>query len=362
MKRLFSFLLIAALMFAVAPDAHAAEDRYSVPGGYDYTDIKTRGSWGAPCNLSTAAELLSTDLSDASARIFAAVEADEQILSYGGAGRDIYADILTYATALFLARHYDHIIEAPAALQLGKSDMTALRQSYWEVVRLSPILRESDLPQPERALQVNVESVPLSELAEPLDEFESFRLEVYLSAPMRNYLQTALRGTGTMLPENGESDPARLAVAASACSLAGTVPYYMGGKSETVGWDERWGVPTVLTDGSVVPYGLDCSGFINWCFANSVGGAPALPLIGHGTQQQYLNCTVIDAAEARVGDLVFDISNGIAVHGGIIVGWNEQGELLVCHASSSHEKITMATLEECGCDVVCTPAAFYDAY
>lgn len=39
-------------------------------------------------------------------------------------------------------------------------------------------------------------------------------------------------------------DPARKAVVETAVQLVGCVSYFWGGKSLTLGWDDRWGIPT----------------------------------------------------------------------------------------------------------------------
>lgn len=75
----------------------------------------------------------------------------------------------------------------------------------------------------------------------------------------------------------------RRAVVKKAYSLLGKVNYFWGGKSSAIGWDSRWGTPTRVTapgsrsTGTVRPYGLDCSGFVDWVFNNSLGY-----VIGHG--------------------------------------------------------------------------------
>ena len=71
-------------------------------------------------------------------------------------------------------------------------------------------------------------------------------------------------GVVDALPE--DLAPVRRAVVETACSLVGKVNYWWGGKSLTLGWDDRWGsLRKVTADGSVTsgqyrPYGLDCSG------------------------------------------------------------------------------------------------------
>lgn len=55
--------------------------------------------------------------------------------------------------------------------------------------------------------------------------------------------------------------------------------YFWGGKSLVLGWDFRWGTPKEVwaagspSTGTVRPYGLDCSGFVDWVFYNISGGS-----------------------------------------------------------------------------------------
>ena len=70
------------------------------------------------------------------------------------------------------------------------------------------------------------------------------------------------------LPEDLSAE--RREVLKAACSLVGKVNYFWGGKSLVLGWDSRWGTTMKVTaDGSSTtgtyrPYGLDCSGFVDW--------------------------------------------------------------------------------------------------
>ena len=129
----------------------------------------------------------------------------------------------------------------------------------------------------------------------------------------------------------------RRAVVKTACSLVGKVNYFWGGKSLVLGWDSRWGtVQKVWADGSPTtgtyrPYGLDCSGFVDWVFYNVSGGEY---VIGHGggaTMQHYYCCS-ISWSEALPGDLVFYPENS---HVGIVGGRDNNGNLLIIHCASS---------------------------
>ena len=65
----------------------------------------------------------------------------------------------------------------------------------------------------------------------------------------------------------------------------------------TLGWDSRWGQLRKVTaegsssTGTYRPYGLDCSGFVDWVFYNATDGAY---VIGHGgAHMQHSYCTEI---------------------------------------------------------------------
>ena len=124
------------------------------------------------------------------------------------------------------------------------------------------------------------------------------------------------------LPENLSTE--RRAVVQQALTVVGKVNYFWGGKSLTLGWDERWGVTTLVTapgsptTGTYPPYGLDCSGFVDWVFFNATDGAHILSH-GGGSASQHSYCTDIPWSEAQPGDLVFypvDTHVGIVGAGG----------------------------------------------
>lgn len=140
-----------------------------------------------------------------------------------------------------------------------------------------------------------------------------------------------------------ELSPERRAVVETALKLYGKVNYFWGGKSLVLGWDSRWGqLKQVWADGSPTtgtfrPYGLDCSGYIDWVFYNMSGGAY---IIGHGggAHAQHTYCTEITWNEARPGDLVFYPEDE---HIGIVCGRDEDGGLLVIHCASSANNVVI---------------------
>ena len=130
-------------------------------------------------------------------------------------------------------------------------------------------------------------------------------------------------------------DPARKAVVETAVQLVGRVSYFWGGKSLTLGWDDRWGVPTEVTaagsgsTGTVRPFGLDCSGFVDWSFYNATNGS-YYPGRGGGAATQHSYCTNISWSDVQPGDLVFYPDDS---HVGIVGGKDADGNLLIVHCS-----------------------------
>ena len=147
------------------------------------------------------------------------------------------------------------------------------------------------------------------------------------------------------LPE--DLSPEREAVVRTACSLVGKVNYFWGGKSLVIGWDARWGEVRQVTaagsstTGTYRPYGLDCSGFVDWVFYNQSGGSY---VIGHGggATMQHSYCTDISWADAQPGDLVFYPDNS---HVGIVGGWDANGELLIIHCASGYNNVVITGKE-----------------
>lgn len=147
------------------------------------------------------------------------------------------------------------------------------------------------------------------------------------------------------LPE--DLSPEREAVVRTACSLVGKVNYFWGGKSLVIGWDARWGELRQVTaagsstTGTYRPYGLDCSGFVDWVIYNQSGGSY---IIGHGggATMQHSYCTDISWADAQPGDLVFYPDNS---HVGIVGGRDANGELLIIHCASGYNNVVITGKE-----------------
>ena len=156
------------------------------------------------------------------------------------------------------------------------------------------------------------------------------------------------RDTAALLRDLPEGlSPEREAVVRTACSLVGKVNYFWGGKSLVIGWDVRWGELRQVTaagsstTGTYRPYGMDCSGFVDWVFYNATGGQY---VIGHGggATMQHNYCTDISWSAAQPGDLVFYPDNS---HVGIVGGRNANGELLIIHCASGYNNVVVTGLE-----------------
>ena len=143
------------------------------------------------------------------------------------------------------------------------------------------------------------------------------------------------------LPE--DLSPERRAVVETALTLYGKVGYFWGGKSLVLGWDSRWGQLTKVwaegssTTGTYRPYGLDCSGVVDWVFYNVSGGEYVIGHVG-GAMMQHTYCNAITWDEAMPGDLVFYPEDE---HVGIVGGWDENGALLIIHCASSQNNVVI---------------------
>lgn len=134
----------------------------------------------------------------------------------------------------------------------------------------------------------------------------------------------------------------RKEVVLTAYSLLNKVKYFWGGKSLLLGWDSRWGTPMKVTaddsatTGTVRPFGLDCSGFVDWVFYNAYDGEY---IIGHGggASDQYSYCDAISWNDAQPGDLVFYPD---CEHVGIVIK-KDAGTLTIIHCASGYNNVVM---------------------
>ena len=241
---------------------------------------------------------------------------------------------------------------------LDAANVDALRTVFWDMTKLTSSSREVDHPSSgdapawtERILVVTI----TARTPDDMRVFYSFTetQDAFLDELLANYdLLTTLTGDLTISDATAKKlladlpadlAPERRAVVETACKLVGKVNYFWGGKSLVIGWDSRWGQLTKVwadgssTTGTYLPYGLDCSGFVDWVFYNVTAGEY---IIGHGggAHAQHTYCTPISWDEAQPGDLVFYPGDE---HVGIVGGRDESGNLLIIHCAFSQNSVVI---------------------
>ena len=136
--------------------------------------------------------------------------------------------------------------------------------------------------------------------------------------------------------ERQNCNETRKHILSTALSLVGKVPYFWGGKSDA-GWNDEWNTPKVVTatgssaTGTILPYGLDCSGYTDWVFKTAMGVS-----IKAGSWNQWDNSYAITEAELLPGDLGFMAVPGTVPvnHVLIYAGKNEDGAQMWVHCTS----------------------------
>lgn len=237
---------------------------------------------------------------------------------------------------------------------LDEERVELLRQVFWDMCEITTATQTVDVPDsdPDDDVDDSHTGIALT-ITITAKTAEQMRLEYGFSKYQNDALDVLLENLGSLnipmgsltisqedaiellenLPE--DLDPERKAVVETAVQLVGRVSYFWGGKSLTLGWDDRWGVPTEVTasgsgsTGTVRPFGLDCSGFVDWTFYNATNGS-YYPGRGGGAATQHSYCTNIAWSEAQPGDLVFYPDDS---HVGIVGGKDADGNLLIVHCS-----------------------------
>lgn len=235
-----------------------------------------------------------------------------------------------------------------------------LRNTFWNMCSISTAVERIEQPttdettptqQPEVILHIRISAKSADEMRTIYDfkDFQNEALDLLLAerssiASMVGNLSVSQEDAIAVLEALPATlSPERKAVVRQALSLVGKVNYFWGGKSLVIGWDNRWGQLTKVTalgsrtTGTVRPYGLDCSGFVDWVFYNVSGGNY---IIGHGggAGSQHRHCTDISWSEAQPGDLVFYYNDD---HIGIVGGWDEAGNILIIHCASGQNNVVI---------------------
>ena len=228
---------------------------------------------------------------------------------------------------------------------LDAERVALLRQVFWDMCKITTVTQTVDVDDSHTGIALTITITAKTA--------EQMRLEYSFSKYQNDALDILLENLGSLniptgsltisqedaiallenLPDN--LDPGRKAVVETAVQLVGRVSYFWGGKSLTLGWDDRWGVPTEVTaagsgsTGTIRPFGLDCSGFVDWTFYNATNGS-YYPGRGGGAATQHSYCTNISWNDAQPGDLVFYPDDS---HVGIVGGKDADGNFLIVHCS-----------------------------
>jgi cell wall-associated NlpC family hydrolase len=146
-----------------------------------------------------------------------------------------------------------------------------------------------------------------------------------------------------IIPDNLSAQ--RRLIIENAFSLIGRVEYFWGGKSVAIGWDDRWGkIEYNATAKRYEPYGLDCSGYVEWVYANSgFSASTVINDLGVGTVYQWPNSYSVSPDDMLPGDLAFKQSSSASGtnHVGVIVGRDINGTLMVAHCSSAYNNVVV---------------------
>ena len=260
---------------------------------------------------------------------------------------------------------------------LDEERVELLRQVFWDMCEITTATQTVDVPDsnPDDDVDDSHTETVLT-ITITAKTAEQMRLEYDFSKYQNDALDILLENLGSLnipmgsltisqedaiaLLENlpDDLDPARKAVVETAVQLVGRVSYFWGGKSLTLSWDDRWGVPTEVTaagsgsTGTVRPFGLDCSGFVDWTFYNATNGS-YYPGHGGGAATQHSYCTNISWNDAQPGDLVFYPDDS---HVGIVGGKDADGNLLIVHCSGGANGVVITG--SAGFTVVARPDCF----
>ena len=242
---------------------------------------------------------------------------------------------------------------------LTEEKMEILREIFWDMNAISYHLETVSGGEDEGDTVILRITVTVKDYLQMADEYrfnaDQRKLLEELMQPEYQELFAALTGSYqdielspdevAKIMENLPADlsEARREVVLTAYQLLGRVHYFWGGKSLVIGWDSRWGMPMEVTaegsstTGTVRPFGLDCSGMVDWVFYNQSGGQY---VIGHGggATAQHSYCTPIDWSDAQPGDLVFYPEDS---HVGIVCGFDSSGNIMVIHCASGYNNVVV---------------------
>ena len=265
----------------------------------------------------------------------------------------------TEVIAVFAA-HVAGAEDGMSVAQLDAERVELLRDTFWDMCSISSRIETEEIPtadpsepteKPEETLHITISSKSAARMRQiyRFNDFQNEALDALLAEEemllaMVGDLSIAQQDAMELLENLPDDLPLeRRAVVQQALMLVGKVNYFWGGKSHVIGWDSRWGQlkkvtsPGSETTGTYRPFGLDCSGFVDWVFYNISDGEYVLSH-GGGAAGQHRYCANISWEEVQPGDLAFYSGDD---HVGIVGGWDENGNVLIIHCASGYNNVVI---------------------
>ena len=312
---------------------------------------------GTGYTMPEAVTMLNTEFTDRIEQIKAENPHDELDMDNAGSAAMIsnWRDVL----AVYAVRTTTDASSPDEVATLTEEKLDILRQIFWDMNAISYWVETISGDKDESDTAILHITVTVKDHLQMADEYrfnaEQHKLLEELMQPEYQELFAALTGSYqdielspdevAKIMENLPADlsEARREVVLTAYQLLGKVHYFWGGKSLIIGWDSRWGMPMKVTaegsstTGTVRPFGLDCSGMVDWVFYNQSGGQY---VIGHGggATAQHSYCTPIAWSDAQPGDLVFYPGDS---HVGIVCGFDSGGNIMIIHCASGANNVVV---------------------
>lgn len=311
---------------------------------------------GTGYTMPEAVTMLNTEFTDRIEQIKVDNPHDELNMDNAGSAAMVanWRDVL----AVYAVRTTTDAASPDEVATLTEEKLDILRQIFWDMNAISYWVETISGDEDESDTVILHITVTVKDHLQMADEYrfnaEQHKLLGELMQP--EYEELFMRLTGSYqdielspdevakIMENLPADlsEARREVVLTAYQLLGRVHYFWGGKSLVIGWDSRWGMPMEVTaegsstTGTVRPFGLDCSGMVDWVFYNQSGGQY---VIGHGggATAQHSYCTPIDWSDAQPGDLVFYPEDS---HVGIVCGF-DSSNVLIIHCASGYNNVVV---------------------
>lgn len=312
---------------------------------------------GTGYTMPEAVTMLNTEFTDRIEQIKAENPHDELDMDNAGSAAMIsnWRDVL----AVYAVRTTTDASSPDEVATLTEEKLDILRQIFWDMNEISYWLETVPDGKDEEdtvILHIRVAVKDHLQMAEAY-HFTTEQKKLLEELMQPEYEELFMRLTGSYqdialsdkeVAEIMENLPADLSenrkqVVLTAYQLLGKVHYFWGGKSLIIGWDSRWGMPMKVTaegsstTGTVRPFGLDCSGMVDWVFYNQSGGQY---VIGHGggATAQHSYCTPIAWSDAQPGDLVFYPGDS---HVGIVCGFDSGGNIMIIHCASGANNVVV---------------------